>query len=206
MSQAAASPMPPPSAAPCTRASVGVRARSRSCGTARRACARRRGCASSGAAPWRFIQFRSAPAEKLLPSPASTMARTLGVGVERGEGRGQLGDQRLVEGVVHLGAVHPDPGGRPAALDLQGLGSPSPASHAEDAELRRRDRRVERRRQRQAEHAARLRRIDDAVVPQPRGGVVRMALRLVLRADRRLERLLFLRRSTGRPWPRCRRA
>ena len=75
MSQAEASPMPPPSAAPCTRARVGVRhdAMVRNSVASFRASAR---FCSRGAAPWRFIQFRSAPAEKLLPSPASTMTRT----------------------------------------------------------------------------------------------------------------------------------
>src|SRR4029078_9912555 len=43
----------------------------------------------------------------------------------------------------------------------------------------------------------RLARQDDAVVPQPRGGVVRIALFLVLRADRRLEGV-FVRRA---PFP-----
>ncbi len=52
---------------------------------------------------------------------------------------------------------------------------------------------VERRREREPEHPARVGGVDDAVVPQPRAGVVRMALALVLRADRRPERLLVLR-------------
>src|SRR5436305_616518 len=43
----------------------------------------------------------------------------------------------------------------------------SPRSHPEHAELRRRNRRIQRRREREPEHAARLRRIDHAVVPQP---------------------------------------
>src|SRR4051812_2596731 len=40
------------------------------------------------------------------------------------------------------------------------------------------------------EHLAGLERVDDAVVPQPRGRVVGVALLLVLRADRGLEALL----------------
>ena len=47
------------------------------------------------------IQFRSAPAENVLPSPVSTTARTAASaagGFERG---GQLGDQPVIEGVVH---------------------------------------------------------------------------------------------------------
>jgi hypothetical protein len=48
----------------------------------------------------RFIQLRSAPAEKLLPRPASTTTRTAG-SASSADGRGELGDQLLVEGVVH---------------------------------------------------------------------------------------------------------
>src|SRR6476469_7229787 len=65
-------------------------------------------------------------------------------------------------------------------------------SHTEDAEARLRDGLFERQREPQRETAARVDRIDDAIVPQPRGGVVRIALLLVLRADRRLEGSLFL--------------
>ena len=53
---------------------------------------------------------------------------------------------------------------------------------------------------------ARVGRVDDAVVPQPGGGVVGMALRLVLRADRRLEGLLVLAPARSRRAPRCCRA
>ena len=44
--------------------------------------------------------------------------------------------------------------------------------------------RVRDRGQRQAQHAARVERIDDAIVPEPRRGIVRMSLALVLLADR----------------------
>src|SRR5215813_15618364 len=71
----------------------------------------------------------------------------------------------------------------------------APSLHPEHPELRLRDRRVERSREGQPEHAARLLRRDDAVVPQPRRGVIGIALGLVAVADRLLERLLFL----GRP-------
>src|SRR3954467_863928 len=69
-------------------------------------------------------------------------------------------------------------------------------SHPKDAVAGRRERRAVRgRRQAQTEHPAGVDRIDDAVVPEPSGRVVRRALLLVLRADRCGERLLFL----GRP-------
>src|SRR3954447_727072 len=68
-------------------------------------------------------------------------------------------------------------------------------SHPEDAVAELAQRRVGARGERQTEHGAGLRGIDHAVVPEAGGGVVRMALVLVLLADRRLERLLLL----GRP-------
>src|SRR5688572_7914031 len=44
--------------------------------------------------------------------------------------------------------------------------------------------------QRQAH--ARVDRVDDTIVPEPRGGVIGIALRLVLLANRRLERRFFV--------------
>src|SRR3954464_369675 len=66
------------------------------------------------------------------------------------------------------------------------------ASHPEQAELRRLDRRVRRGRQAEPKHQPRVGGIDHAVVPQPRGGVIGIALLLVLRPDRIAEFLLFL--------------
>jgi hypothetical protein len=55
------------------------------------------------------------------------------------------------------------------------------------------DRRVQRRGEGEAKNPAGLGRINDAVIPQPRSRIVRVPLRLVLRADRRLEFFFFLR-------------
>ena len=63
---------------------------------------------------------------------------------------------------------------------------------------------LRRRGQAQAEHPTGVDRVDDAVVPEPRGRVVRRALGLVLVADRRLEGLLVL-ADHSRRVPRCRR-
>src|SRR5882724_4537196 len=65
--------------------------------------------------------------------------------------------------------------------------------HPEYAEVGRFDRRVERRRQAEAEHHPAVGRIDDAVVPEARARVIGMALLLVLGADRGLEGLLLIR-------------
>src|SRR5215212_4334218 len=72
-------------------------------------------------------------------------------------------------------------------------------SHPEHAELRRCDRRVQRRGEREAEHAARVGRVDDAVVPETGAGVVGMALVLVLLEQRRLEGPLLLGRPGAAP-------
>src|SRR6266568_4800038 len=69
------------------------------------------------------------------------------------------------------------------------------ASHSEDAIADRRQRRVGRRGQGEAEHGSGVLRVDHAVVPQPGGRVVRAALFLVLLPDRLLERLFVV----GRP-------
>ena len=80
-----------------------------------------------------------------------------------------------------------------------------PRLHPEHAELRRSDRRVQTGGDAEPEHAAGIGRVDDAVVPQARGGVVGIALRFVLLADRRPERPLPP-ASTRRRALRCRRA
>src|SRR5205823_5110189 len=56
-------------------------------------------------------------------------------------------------------------------------------SHAEDAERRFGNRGVVRGGEAEREHAPRVERVDDPVVPEACGRVVRVALRLVLRAD-----------------------
>ncbi len=77
MSQAQVRPTPPPSAAPCTRATVGLgsAAMRASMPAKRRASCRFQ---SSLARLARCIHCRSAPALKCRPSPASTTTRTAG--------------------------------------------------------------------------------------------------------------------------------
>src|SRR5918995_6049696 len=64
--------------------------------------------------------------------------------------------------------------------------------HPEHAELGALDRGVERGGQAERQHGAGLRRVDDAVVPQPCARVIRVALALVLVQNRRLEGFLFI--------------
>ena len=57
---------------------------------------------------------------------------------------------------------------------------------------------VQRRGEGDPQHVAGLRGIDDAIVPQPRGRVIRVALLLVFGADRRLEGFRLFGRPVGR--------
>src|SRR5262249_5286914 len=126
-----------------------------------------------------FIQFRSAPAQKLSPAPASTTARTATSASSERSARtssaisvslnalwtpGRLRVTiaialRTATSIVSyaLGEAFA-PGARPGAFVIVGL-------HPEDAERRRLDRRVERRRNRQPENPARVGGIDHAVIP-----------------------------------------
>ena len=154
----------------------------RSCGNRSREPARvSDDCPRALLSPCRRIQLRSAPAQKALARAGEHDDADI-----RGPHRPprtprELGDQRLVEGVAHLGPVHPDPARRSAPLDVSVLDSVMVMLTSGRRRTRVGDRRVQRRGEGEAKHAAGVRRVDDAVVPQPRGGVVRMALRLVLR-------------------------
>ena len=109
------------------------------------------------------------------------MTRTVVVAIQGLERGRQLGDERLVERVVQLGAVHPD------RRDAFVSGIFEVSYTCRSLYIRKTPKLGLRRSARsappkaEAEHPARLGRIDDAVVPQPRGGVVGVALRLVLR-------------------------
>src|SRR4051812_9502629 len=81
------------------------------------------------------------------------------------------------------------PKARPQAA---AFGTESANSHAEDAITDLLQWGVRTGGQGEAQHGAGLRGVDDAVVPEPGGGVVGVPLRLVLLADRLLERLLVL--------------
>ena len=68
------------------------------------------------------------------------------------------------------------------------------SSHPEHPELRLRDRRVERRRKTQRQDTAGFGGCDDAVVPQPRSGVIRITFPVELVADRFFEFFFLFRR------------
>ena len=79
-------------------------------------------------------------------------------------------------------------------------------SHPEHPELRLLHRRIQRRRIRQRQHPPRLARRDDAVVPQPRGREIGIALLVERVLDRLLELRLLDLATTACPPPRCCRA
>src|SRR5688572_17757894 len=68
---------------------------------------------------------------------------------------------------------------------------PLGALHAEHAEARLRNRLPRRQAETEGETHAGVGRVDDTIVPEPRRGVIRIALQLVLFADRRLESGFF---------------
>src|SRR5574343_487131 len=185
MSQAEARPMPPPSAAPCTRAMVGffISAMVRSILARPRASLR---FSSMPLLAARRIQLRSAPAEKLLPRPARTADRT--------SASASRATKAAVSSEIRVSSKALWRSGR--FIQTVATGPFSSISravnmrcslHPEDAELGFFGRGVHRGGEAQAEHAAGVGRIDDAVVPEAGGGVVGVALGLVLLADRRLE-------------------
>src|SRR5262249_16537704 len=79
----------------------------------------------------------------------------------------------------------------PSAARSQCTSGRERESHPKYAELGLRDWCIQRRGKTQSEHAARFGRRDDAVVPQPRRGVIGVAFGVILLADRLFE-LFFL--------------
>src|SRR3954471_20337688 len=140
----------------------------------------------------RFIQFRTAPAQKAGPLPASTIALT--------DESPPMSSKLFFNWPMSASSKALRTSGRFSVtrampsffstISIVTSHSCLCASHPKDAELRFLDRRVERGGDREAEQPARVGRVDDAVVPEPCARIVGMALALVLLADRRLE-LLF---------------
>src|SRR5512132_1046755 len=138
----------------------------------------------------RCIQLRSAPAEKLLPLARSTTTRAAGSAPSRRKACVSSAMTSSSKALCTSGRSRvtvATPSGRVSITTLLIV-----TSHPEHAEGRLLHRRVQRGGEPEAEHHAGVGRIDDAVVPQASAGVVGMSLRLVLRADGSLERLLLL--------------
>ena len=120
MSQAATSPMPPPSAAPWTRAMVGlgISASVRSISARARASSQVLVDAVVGGA-LHPVEV-GAGAEALAAPGEHDDAHLVVVGIEGDAGGGQFGDQRVVEGIVPLGTVHPDRRDRGRSVRFRG--------------------------------------------------------------------------------------
>ena len=118
MSQQQASPVPPPSAAPCTRAITGTGqvSTAENMAAARSASATLRSRESSADAR---IHSRSAPAQNAGPRPASTTARNASSAANEAKASCTALDQPRVEGVAPLGPVEPHARDAAVALDRE---------------------------------------------------------------------------------------
>src|SRR5580765_7330209 len=187
-SQTAARPDPPPSAAPWTQpmSGTGMRSSARNIDAACRASA----MFSSREKPiMRDIHCTSAPAEKTVPAPRRTTART-----EPSAGTDVANAVRSAI-MSSLNALRTS--GRLSVTVVMGPDSMSSAGilHPEDAELRIRNRRVVRGGEAERERIARASRVENAVVPQSCGRVVGRALAIVLLEDRRANGVLLVGRK-----------
>ena len=157
----------------------------------------------------RCIQLRSAPAEKLLPAPASTThahrrrrrrapSNAVGELARSVRRRRRCARSRPVERDAVATAV----------VDArQDSASVMRRSHPEHAEARRSGIGAFSAADRPRPSTMRV--SAGSMMPSSHSrarGVVGMALALVLLADRRLERVFLLGATSCRPWPRCRRA
>src|SRR6185369_1819400 len=131
-------------------------------------------------------QLKSPPAEKALPSPASTITRTASSAPKASTAsriaRAVSASSEFIALPRHRRSV-----AMPSSTEVWTESLTLLASHPEDAEPGRADRLVHRRRQAERQRHAGVDRIEDAVVPDPRGGIVRMPLAIVLLEDRLLE-------------------
>src|SRR5471030_2276625 len=135
-------------------------------------------------------QLKSPPAEKMRPSPPTTSTRTESSAahastVSRIARAVSASSEFIASGRLRRSVA------TPSSMEVRTV-SLIRTSHPEHAELGLADRLVHRRRQCQRQGHARVGRIEDAVVPDARGGVVWMALALVGFADRFLERLFLV--------------
>src|SRR6267142_333425 len=138
----------------------------------------------------------SAPAENTLPVPAITVTRTSSSALMeaahavRSAIIASLNALRTSGRLSVTYSTTPSRRVRSVSYDMSQTATLLRAlrglrgSHPEDPELRRRYRRVEARRQRERQGAAGLRRVENPVVPQPRGRIVRRPFEVVLVENR----------------------
>src|SRR5579875_373129 len=125
----------------------------------------------------------SAPAENAVPAPVSTTTRTAGSRASVAKTPSSSRTSASSKALRRSGRLSVTVATPRASRDS----SSALMLHPEDAEVRRRDRSIKARRDRHRQNPARVFGIDDAVIPQSRAGVIRMALGLVLPANSGLE-------------------
>src|SRR5262249_29448447 len=188
MSHAATSPAPPPSAAPCTRAITGFGhfAMAKNIRPTARASSR---FFSYEYCTIRFIQFRSAPAQNDFPLARRTITRT---------------SSRWANSVN--ASVIRSTNSSLNALWMSGLSSSTDATcllisisnmylHPEDTKPRFFTRCIHGRRYSERKYHARIRRIDNAIIPQPGRTVICVPLFCVFIKDRLHKFPLLVRRQ-----------
>src|SRR3954468_2656790 len=139
----------------------------------------------------RFIQLRSAPAQKAGPFPARTSTRIALSFLMSSKTFFNWEIKESSNAFLTSGRFRVTQA-TPSFFSTRSITSCLCASHPKDAELRLFDRGVQGCGDGEAEQAPGIGRIDDAVVPEPRARIVGMALGLVLLAQRLLEGFLVL--------------
>src|SRR5260221_1332972 len=153
-----------------------------------------RGFSSAEKPAMRFIKVAPAPAENDFPAPESTttrMASSASIERKASVSSAMRASSKALWRSARFRVMRPTGPWRSTASDSLTL---LLLLHSEDAEARLLFGRVAGGGERKREHAARVGGIDDAVVPEPRRRIVRMALALVLLADGIPEGFLFGRR------------
>src|SRR5262249_43382487 len=192
MSPAQVRPTPPPNTFPCARTTTGLGKSATEENMPARVSASRRFC-SKLARPEAFICSMSTPAQNEAPRPPRTTTGTPGSWARSWKVAVTARTSSASSALCcwgrssHTWAVTPL---RSTSITWVAMRD---TLHPEDAEAHVGYRSVERRRQRQGEDVPRLRGIDDAIVPQARGGVVGIALGFVFLERGALELALLLR-------------
>src|SRR5258708_18699409 len=127
---------------------------------------------------WRLgevsTQLKSPPGEKLLPAPPRTITRTSGLAANKSVASMMARASSASKAFIAFGRlrvkVATPSSTRVSTVEVMAR------SHPEDAEFRRTDRLVHRRRQSKRQRHARVDRVENTDVPQPRRGVIGMAL------------------------------
>src|SRR5579883_2263903 len=198
ISHTASRPSPPPIAVPFTRATTGAGKRSIESKTSAN-CPASHLLRSSVAWIAACIIGKSAPALNDLPAPVRITPASCSSRASSAKAAFKSESNCELSALCTSGRFIVSVAMRPLWLCSTSTVSYvdiriAPLLHAEDAEGSFRQRRVQRGRDTQGQHRARIAWIDDTIVPQAGCAIVRIALRLVLFQDRAFKLRLLLRR------------